>query len=193
MDPFEIRTIPARMRPVTIVVSLLMLVAAMYVLGSVLWTTAAAAGHIPEDPSRYVAVCATFLLLGCVLAWVYLRWVGPSVQVLFMYAFRDRGRQVVAHRLDETGWRHFIAGADVAIPWAGMDVAITDRTGDRFRVTVTSARSVAAARDPLSRQLRRTLRKQGGFTIALTLTNPTEDELAVEIERQSRGRVVLRR
>jgi hypothetical protein len=193
MDPFEIRTIPARMRPVTIVVSLLMLVAAMYVLGSVLWTTVAAARHIPEDPARWVMVCAAFLLLGCALAWVYFRWVGPAVQVILMYVFRDRGKQALAYRLDQTGWRHVIAGADVAIPWAGMDVAVTERSDDRFSVTVTSAGPLTAARDPLSRQLRRTLRKQRGFTAPLTLTNPTEDELAAEIQRQSGGRVALRR
>jgi len=193
MDPFEIRTFPARLSRVTIVVSLLMLVAAMYVLGSVLWTTVAAARHIPEDPARWVVVCAAFLLLCCALAWVYFRWAGPSIQVLLMYLLRDRGKQVVAYRLDDAGWRWTIAGTDVLIPWAGMEIAVTGRSEDAFSLTVTSAGPFPAAHNPLSRQLRRTLRKQRGFTAPLTLTNPTEDELAAEIQRQSGGRVVLRR
>ena len=164
----------------------------VYVLWVWLQTTVLAAQRIPEDPSRYVA-CTLLLLAGYALTWLFLHMVAPSIQVLVMYVFRDRGKQVVAFRLDESGWRHVVAGTDVMIPWEGMTVAVTERVNDRFHIRVTSDGPVAAGRDPFSRQLRRTLRKEGGFTTPMTLSNPTEDELASAIAQQSAGRVALAR
>ena len=192
VEPYEIRTVPARV-PIRIIT-----IGVLYVclLGYLVWVTITATlavvrdvGDRPADPVVRVALLATL----CGLLWLFMRVGGPTIQVVGMYLFRDRGKQVVAYRLDESGWHHVVAGTDVVLPWTGMATEITERTDDRYHLRLTSRGPFASARDPFSRQVRRTLRKEGGLTIPMTLTNPTEDELDAEIQRLSGGRVVLRR
>ena len=192
MEPFEIRTTPARLPAHRLVIAAVVLGFTLFVLWRVLEVTVLAARVLPDDPTRYV-VCTGLLLLAYALTWVFLRLVGPTIQVLLMYLFHDRGKRVVAYRLDESGWRHVIAGSDVLVPWEGMAVAVTERTDDLIHVTVTSDGPFRAARNPLSRDLRRHLRKQRGFTVPFTMSEPTEEELARAIAERSAGRVVLAR
>lgn len=192
MEPFEIRTVPARLSLVTIVITLVVLGVAVYAFWTVAETTVLAARTVPGDPSRFV-VCTLLLVVCYAMTWVYLRMFAPLVQVVGMYLLRDRGKQVVAYRLDESGWRHVVAGTDVVIPWIGMTVAVTERTDEHFHIRVTSDGPFAAGRDPFSRQVRRTFRKERGFTIPMTRSNPTEEELASAIAHQSAGRVALAR
>jgi hypothetical protein len=190
MEPFEIRTTPARLSPVLIVATVILLGVTVYLLRLGVQTTLLAARNVPDDPSRLV-VCAALILVGYVMTWVYLRMYAPMVQVLCMYVFRDRGKRVVAYRLDGSGWRHVLAGSDVLVPWQGMTAGVTDRTDEKLTVTLRSDGPFVAARDPFSRKVRRDLRKERGLTIRLTTTDPTEAELASAIAAQSAGRVVL--
>jgi hypothetical protein len=192
MEPFQIRTTPARLPPFTIVagVFLLGLVVCVVWIGG--QTTVLAGRRLFGGPWQN-RVPALLLLVAYGLAWIFLRTYGPVIQVVCMYLLRDRGKQVVAFRLDESGWRHVVAGTDVVIPWEGMTVAVAERADDKYHVRVTSDGPFAAAHDPFSRQLRRTLRKEGGLTIPMTEADPAEDELASAIAQQSAGRVALTR
>jgi len=192
MEAFEIRTVPARLSPLTTVPAVILFGGAVYILWLGVRTTVLAARKVPDDPSQYL-VCTLLLLVLYALTWVYLRMYAPAIQVVGMYLLRDRGKRVVAYRLDESGWRHVMAGTDVVIPWEGMAVAVTERTDDRYTIRVTSDGPFVAGRDPYSRQVRRTLRKERGLTFPMTMSEPTEDELASAISRQSAGRVMLTR
>ncbi|HET6167475.1 MAG TPA: hypothetical protein VFE07_11660 [Marmoricola sp.] len=191
MQPYEIRTVPARLPAFTVAVG----IAYVGVLGYLVWetvTTVAMIGNNADQPSNAV-VRAVLLAALLGLLWLFARVCAPTIQVVGMYLFRDRGKQVVAHRLDEQGWHHVVAGTDVVLPWSGMAADITQRTDDRYHLRLSSRGPFVAARDPFSRLVRRTLRKEGGLTIPMTLANPTEDELAAEIARASGGQVVLTR
>lgn len=192
MEPFEIRTVPARLPVVTVAIGVLY----VGLLGYLLWATTTSTVTVvrnvadrPSDPVVRIVLLA--VLYG--LLWLFVRVCAPTIQVVGMYLFRDRGKQVVAYRLDGSGWHHVVAGTDVVVPWTGMVADITERTDDRYHLRLTSRGPFVAARDPFSRQVRRTLRKDGGLTIPMTVTNPTEDELAAEIARVSGGEVVLTR
>lgn len=192
MEPFSIRTIPARLPLFPLVVGAA--VAGLAVLLGLLGvrTTTLVVHNPPDDPGA-LAIRVGLLLFMFGLLWLFVRMYAPIVQVTCMYLFRDRGKQVVAYRLEKAGWRYVIAGADVVIPWEGMSVAVTGRTDDHFHLRVDSPGPFVAARDPLSQHLRRTFRKEGGTEIQMTRTDPTEDELASAIAQQSAGRVALTR
>jgi len=192
VEPYEIRTIPAHVPVLTIAIG----VAYVCLLGYLVWATITTTVLVvrsgadrPSDPAVRIALLA--VLYG--LLWLFVRVCAPTIQVVGMYLFRDRGKQVVAYRLDDSGWHHVVAGTDVVLPWTGMAAEITARTDDRYHLRLTSPGPFSSARDPFSRQVGRTLRKDGGVTIPMTLSHPTEDELAAEIRRQSGGRVALRR
>jgi len=192
VQPYEIRTVPARLPAFTIAIG----IAYVCVLGYLIWetgtTTVAVVRNVADQPSNpAVRVVLLAVLYG--LLWLFARVCAPTIQVVGMYLLRDRGRQVVAYRLDDDGWHHVVAGTDVVLPWSGMAAEITQRTDDRYHLRLRSRGPFASARDPFSRQVRRTLRKEGGVTIPMTVTNPTEDELATEIARASGGSVVLTR
>jgi hypothetical protein len=192
MEPFQIRTNPARLPPFTIVSGVFLVGLAVCIVWIGAQTTVQAGRMLFDDPWQN-RVPGLLLVVAYGLAWIFLRTYGPVIQVVCMYLLRDRGKQVVAFRLDESGLRHVVAGTGVVIPWEGMTVAVAQRTDDQYHVRVTSDGPFAAARDPFSRQLRRTLRKEGGLTIPMTEANPAEEELASAIAQQSAGRVALTR
>jgi hypothetical protein len=192
MQPYEIRTVPARVPVLTVIGAVCLLGLILFCLGLGVQTTVVIARSDLVGPSKGAMVGASVLLL-LGLAWYFLRSYVPRIQIVGMYLFRDRGKQVVAYRLDATGWHHVVAGSDVGVPWEGMTAAVTERADGWFRLQVTSDGPFTAGRDPYSRELRRTLRKERGFSIPMTDANPTEVELASAIAQQSAGRVELAR
>ena len=192
MEPYEIKTVPAHLRVATIAIGLLYVCLLGYLVWAAVTSTALVVRNGADRPADPVARIA---LLGVQygLLLLFARVCAPTLQVVGMYLFRDRGKQVVAYRLDQSGWHHVVAGTDVVLPWTGMAAEITARTDDRYHLRLTSSGPFTAARDPFSRQVRRTLRKDGGVTIPMTRSQPTEDELAAAIARASAGKVVLKR
>ena len=192
MEPFEIRTVPARLPVLTTVIAGVYACLLCYLVWETIATTVQVVRRLGDHPSQpAVSVLLLAVLYG--LLWLFVRVCAPTIQVVGMYLFRDRGKQVVAYRIDQSGWHHVVAGTDVVIPWSGMAAEITGRTDERYHLVLTSTGPFASARDPFSHQIRRTLRKDGGLTIPMTTSNPTEEELAAVVARASAGHVVLAR
>jgi hypothetical protein len=189
MEPFEVRTIPARLKPSLLAWSVFLTAGGLWLVFLVARFVVLASRASGDDASRG----PTGAIVLAVATGMYFLIAAPFVQLLLGYLFRDRGKQVVAHRLDEEGWHHILAGSDVVVPWHGMTIEVTERAEERFRIRIVSDGPFPARSDPLSRRVRRTLRKQRGFSLPMTLTNPTEDELAAAIQQQSGGRVFLQR
>jgi hypothetical protein len=191
MEPFEVRTTPARLKPSLLAWSVLLTVGGLWLVFLVARFVVLAARPSGDDADA--SRVATGAIVLAVATGMYFLIAAPFVQLLLAYLFRDRGKQVVAHRLDEEGWHHILAGSDVVVPWHGMMIAVTERAEERFRIHLVSDGPFPARSDPLSRHVRRKLRKQRGFSLPMTATNPTEDELAAAVQQQSGGRVFLQR
>lgn len=156
-------------------------------------TTTFVLGSDFGEPSANHPVLAALLCAQYGLVLFALSRSAATIQVVGLYLFRDRGKHVVAYRLDAAGCHHVMCGTDIVIPWTGMVAMVTERVDDHYHVRFTSDGPFTARWDPASRQARRTVRKERGLTILLTTSNPTEDELATAIATRSAGQVELAR
>lgn len=189
MESFQIRTAPLRLPWWEQAVGLAVVVVASWVGWRTLEALVLAARVIPSDPSRY-AICAALLALLVLVTAVVVHIAGPMAQVLARYHFRDRGRTVVAFSLEREGWRWRLAGTNVLMPWEQLSISIVDRSDECYRIRLRPGRVIRQGRDPLSRRTARELRRRG-WEGPMTLTDPTEDELAAVIRRLSGDRVRL--
>lgn len=188
MEPFDIRSTPARISPgslaATGAVTLLLLILAVQ---DVRLAVAIVTGD--GDRGRALVVLGVGLVFLAVIG----RLMWPNWLVINRYLRQDRGKQVLTFRLEESGWRWLQVGTDVLVPWESLSVRVKERTADRVVVRMEHPAPVLCSRDAVSRRLHRNLRKLKASDIPFTLSDPTEDELADAIAAQSAGRVTLAR
>ena len=117
MEPFEIRSTPARIGPGSLVaMAVVILVAAYLLVESCLQLYALTLGDREVTVTR-VAVLAGVLAL----TWVVVALALPQALILRRYFAHDRGKQVVTFRLDQDGWHWLQTGTRVVLPWDGRD------------------------------------------------------------------------
>lgn len=188
MEPFDIRSTPARMAPGQLALTALLFLATLVLVLQATWAVVATVGA--DEPST----TQLLLLGGVIVLAVFCVWLSiPQVMVLRRYFGEDRGKEVLTFRLDQDGWHWMQVGTDVLMPWDGLRISVRERTTEFVTIRFEHADPVLVATDPVSRTAHRNLRHQKHTDVPFTHTDPTEDELAAAIQAQSGGRVVLER
>ena len=190
MEPFEIRSIPAKLGSGAFVVLGLFVLLTLVVAWEVGTFVLAV---VTDDQGARTPLGGVIALFGLGLIWFCVRLLVPQAMVMRRYFFHDRGKQVLTFQLDQEGWRWLQVGTHVLLPWEGMRIAVAARTEDRMVISIEQPKPVRVADDPLSRQLHRSLKRRPVTLVPFTLISPTEDELAAAIAEQSGGRVELDR
>lgn len=188
MEPFDIRSTPARIAPGQLTVMALLFLMTLAVVLQAVWVLVMTVGADERSATLLLLLGAVTLLAG-VCIWLSV----PQVLVLRRYLGEDRGKQVLTFRLDREGWHWMQVGTDVLMPWDGLRISVVERTPELVTIRFEHADPVLVGTDPVSRLAHRTLRRQQHTDVPFTHTDPTEDELAAAIEAQSGGRVVLER
>lgn len=189
MDVFEVRSTPARIGPLAQVAAMGVLVIA----GWMLWDTARllilASRTLSGDVGQYL-LCALLLATIAALTLGVVVVALPMAQVMLVYHFRDRGRQVVIFRLDRDGWWYLHAASSVLLPWEQLSARVERRDEVHFTLRLVPGAVRSVGHDPLSWQVALVLRLRG-MRVPMTATDPTEQELADAVRRLSGGRATL--